>query len=311
MEIKLYKPEYKTEWDNFIRNSKNGTFLFCRDFMEYHSDRFNDHSFMFYIDNNLIAVMAGHLKEQIFYTHQGLTYGGLIMGDKITTVDTLSIFEHITITLRQQGIKKIIYKTIPHIYHLSPAEEDLYALFRNNAVLIERNISSTILLSNKIEYSDSRKRGLKKAEKNNLRIGLSNDLRSFWKILGDNLKGKYCTKPVHTLEEISYLQSNFPQEIHLFSALNTKNEIIAGCVIFEMKNLIHVQYTAGTEEGKDCGAIDLLIDYIINVAYPHKTYFDYGISTENNGAYLNENLIYQKEGFGARGTVYDIYSIEL
>jgi hypothetical protein len=74
---------------------------------------------------------------------------------------------------------------------------------------------------------------------------------------------------------------------------------------------VHAQYVAATEEGKKLGAIDLVIDHIINTAFAHKTYFDYGISTENGGWHLNENLIHQKEGFGARGTVYNIYTIDL
>lgn len=81
--------------------------------------------------------------------------------------------------------------------------------------------------------------------------------------------------------------------------------------MFVTENVVHAQYTAATEEGKKKGAIDLVIDYIINTAYPDKRYFDYGISTENHGLYLNESLLYQKEGFGARGTVYDIYTISL
>lgn len=312
MEIRIYTSEYKSVWDNFVRQSKNGTFLFCRDFMEYHKDRFLDYSLMFYLGDTLLALMPGHLKDKTFYSHQGLTYGGLIMGAEITVADTLSIFEHLIVTLRQQGIKKIIYKAVPHIYHRQPAEEDLYALFRHQAILIERNISSSILLNDyRIEYSDSRKRGLKKAKSNNLVVKESCDLESFWGILSQNLKEKYDTKPVHTLSEISYLKEKFPTEIKLYSVLNEQNETVAGCVVFEMETITHAQYTAATEDGKNRGAIDLLIDYIINKSDSHKTYFDYGISTEKNGLYLNEKLIYQKEGFGARGIVYDIYAIEI
>lgn len=311
MEIKNYNVGHKTEWDDFVRRSKNGTFLFCRDFMEYHADRFKDHSLMFYHDDELIAIMPAHIHDQVFYTHQGLTYGGLVMSSQTTATDALAIFEHLTITLTNQGFKKIVYKTIPHIYHSLPSEEDLYALFRYKAVLTERNISSAVLLDHKLPYSDSRIRGLKKANKNGLYVKSSGDVDSFWAILYHNLMDRYNTHPVHTAEELKYLKSKFPSEIHLFAVFDSQHQMQGGCLIFEMKSLIHAQYTAATRAGKDSGAIDLVIDYLIQKAAKDKIYFDYGTSTQHNGAYLSEKLIYQKEGFGARAIVYDVYTISL
>jgi len=311
MKIKLYSSEYKSQWDGFVSESKNGTFLLYRDFIEYHGSRFNDYSLMFYEADVLVAIMPGHMSERIYYSHQGLTYGGLIMSSQTTTVNLLDIFEVLTVTFRNQGIKKIIYKAIPHIYHRLPSEEDLYALFRYKAVLSERNISSTILLSEKLDYSNSRKNGLKKADKNKLKVGRSDDLESFWHILSYNLKERYNKQPVHSISEITYLKEKFGENIHLFSVLDADSEMVGGCLVFKTDNVVHAQYTAATEEGKDMGAIDMVIDHIINVASDEKKYFDYGTSTENQGQYLNNNLIYQKEGFGARGTVYDVYTIEL
>jgi len=310
MKIKLYTPDLKSEWDNFVCNSKNGTFLIYRDFIEYHGDRFNDYSLMFYEKEKLIAIMPGNINNKIFYSHQGLTYGGFIMGTETKAKEILSAFEHLTVTFRHQGIKKIIYKAIPHIYHKLPSEEDLYALFGQKADLTERNISSSIYLSEKIKYSELRKRGIRKAEKNNLKIENSSDFASFWPLLNNNLQAKYSKQPVHSLDEISYLKNKFPNNIHLYIVKN-ENTIIAGTVIFETETVAHIQYIAANEAGKGLGATDLLVDYIINKAYSNKQYFDYGISTENNGQYLNENLIAQKEGFGARATVYDIYTISL
>lgn len=311
MKIIIYKDEYKPEWDAFVRESKNGTFLFCRDFIEYHGDRFSDYSLMFYTDNRLIAVMPGHIEDNIYYSHKGLTYGGLIMSAETTAANVVTIFDHLTHTFQHQGIKKIVYKAVPHIYHRLPAEEDLYALFRSKAFISESNISSTILLSERLKYSDSRKNGLKKANKNKLKVEQSDDLPAFWQILSDNLKARYDRQPVHSLAEISYLKEKFPAEIKFFAVSDADMNILGGCLIFEMEKIVHAQYTAATEEGKNKGAIDILIDHIINTAYPHKTYFDYGTSTENGGHYLNESLIYQKEGFGARGIVYNTYTIEL
>lgn len=310
MKIELYKPEYKVVWDEFVSSSKNGTFLFYRDFMEYHQDRFNDYSLMFYINDILVAMMPGHIEDKVYYSHKGLTYGGLIMSEKTTAVDVLKIFEHLTVTFRHQGIKKIVYKAIPHIYHNMPAEEDLYALFRYKAILSARSISSSIYLSDKPRYSELRRRSLKKAEKNGLVVQESSDFALFWQILSQNLEERHNVQPVHSLTEIVYLKEKFPDNIHLY-LVSDSNQTLGGCVVFETEKVSHIQYIAATADGKSLGAVDIVIDYIINIAYPHKIYFDYGTSTEQGGMFLNEGLISQKEGFGARAIVYDIYTIDL
>lgn len=310
MEIRIYSPEYKAEWDRFVRNSKNGTFLFYRDFIEYHGNRFADYSLMFYKKDKLIGLMPGHIEDKIYYTHKGLTYGGLVMGSDTRMADVMSVFQYLTVTFRHQGVKSIVYKAIPHIYHQHPSEEDLYALSCHKALLVERNISSAIYLDDKLKYSELRKRGIKKAEANNLKVERSTDFKNFWEILTNNLQTKYGKQPVHSLDEIVYLKNKFPNNIHLY-IVKDKNSIIAGSVVFETKMVVHIQYIAASDEGKKKGATDLLIHHIINVVHPHKRYFDYGISTENNGTYLNESLIAQKEGFGAIGIVYDVYTINL
>ena len=48
MDIRRYTPEKADEWNRFVAQSKNGTFLFDRRYMDYHADRFQDHSLMFY-----------------------------------------------------------------------------------------------------------------------------------------------------------------------------------------------------------------------------------------------------------------------
>lgn len=310
MELIPYRSERQAEWDSFIRNSKNGTFLFYRSFMDYHKDRFTDLSLMFYHKSRLLGAIPGNLSGDTFYTHAGLTYGGLVMSRAIKMNVMIDIFLLLAEYLRKNGIKKIVYKPVPHIYHKYPSEEDLYALFRMKATLIERNISSSILLSDKMEYSKLRKRGIKKAKKNNIYISETKRTELFWPILEKNLQVKYQVAPIHTLGEINNLKVLFADEIRLYGAFTHDDTIIAGCLVFVTDMVVHVQYVAANEEGKAVGAVDLLINHII-CTYSDKKYFDYGISTQNGGRYLNTNLINQKEGFGARGIVYDVYSVDL
>ena len=87
--------------------------------------------------------------------------------------------------------------------------------------------------------------------------------------------------------------------------------MLAGCVVYETKKTAHIQYIASSPEGKEKGALDGLFKYLFENIYNKIEYIDFGISTERRGAYLNEGLLFQKEGFGGRAVTYDIYEISL
>ena len=311
MKIEKYSSNYKIIWDKFVKNSKNTHFFFLRDYMEYHSDRFEDFSLMVFDDNDkLIAILPANIKENILYSHQGLTFGGFLVDDKMKTETMLEIFELLKQFLKEKNIVKIVYKCIPYIYHIKPSEEDRYALFRNDAKLIRRDVTSTIDLTDQVRYSKGRKWTINKAKKESIQTFQSDDYEIFWELLTGVLESNHEAKPVHTREEIKKLANLFPKNIKLFLA--KKDEIIvSGALIYENQNIVHTQYLANSEEGREIGALDLLIDYLIKDIYKNKKYFDFGISNEDAGRYLNTGLIAQKEGFGARAIVHDFYELEI
>ncbi|MFV0469686.1 MAG: GNAT family N-acetyltransferase [Dysgonomonas sp.] len=311
IEIRQYISELKNDWDEFISLSKNGTFILQRDFMEYHSHRFQDYSLLFYIDDKLIALLPANKVEDTLYSHSGLTYGGLILTEKSGAALVLQLMENLIAFLKKNQFRKLIYKPIPLIYHKQAAEEDLYALFRLGARLTSRSISSTIFLRDRIKYTRDRRRAISKANKYNLKVQEASDFSLFWELLNENLEDRHQVKPVHSLDEITYLKSKFPDHIRLFYSYNDEHNILGGVLVFDMGHIIHVQYISPNKEGRALGGVDIVFDYLYSTIYPDRQYFDFGISTENGGMYLNEGLIAQKEGFGGRGTVYDAYEIDI
>lgn len=310
--IKKYSAIDKADWNLFIDKAKNGHFMFYRDYMDYHNDRFHDFSLMVYNDkHNLIALLPTNIEHPICYSHKGLTFGGLITDNAVKTKNVIEIFYAICSFFKLQGFTKLIYKCIPYIYTELPAEEDRYALFLLKGQLIRRDISSTINLNTLIKLSDSRKNVINKAKKLGLKIIEEKEFAKFWPILNEVLGTNHGVKPVHTCEEMSLLANKFPKNIRLFLTVNDKGQTFAGSVIYLNKQVVHTQYLATTTEGRKTGAMDLLLDYLINTVFKDKTYFDFGTSNEQNGYYLNEGLISQKEGFGARGIVHDIYEITI
>lgn len=311
MEISRYRREDKELWNSFVSKARNATFLFDRNYMDYHADRFDDNSFMFYYKGKLKAVLPANVAGDTLYSHQGLTYGGLLLDKKATVEDVLECFDSLNSWLRENGISKVVYKALPWIYQQYPSEEDLYALtWKCKAQLISRDISSSIVIDNKLKFAESRKSGIRKALSLNIEVGESNDVDGFWHVLEDNLGNRYNAKPVHTASEMKLLMSRFPNNIKLYVA-KMNGEIVGGTLIYVTPQVVHTQYISASVEGKKHGALDLLFDYIINKVYANCRYFDFGKSTEQGGAYLNEPLIFQKEGFGGRGVCYDWYQWEL
>ena len=310
IEIVKYNAAMKNEWDRYVDDSKNGTFLFKRDYLEYHADRFTDYSLLFFKGNKLLGLLPANRKDDSLFSHQGLTYGGLVMNFKITASGVLEIFTALLHYLQSVGIGRLVYKCVPHIYHRYPAEEDLYAMFRNNARLMARNLSTAVLLENRLRYSELRRRSVKMAHNMGIAVRESSDFEPFWKTLTENLQERYGVNPVHSLKEIIYLKERFPEKIRLFES-RKNNETIAGCVIYDGGPVMHVQYSSASHVGKECGASDMLFSYLIENRCAGKKYFEFGQSTEENGFFLNEGLISYKEGFGGRGINYDIYEIIL
>lgn len=311
MEIRRYRREDKELWNSFVSKARNATFLFDRNYMDYHADRFDDNSFMFYHKGKLKAVLPANVAGDTLYSHQGLTYGGLLLDKKATVEDVLECFDSLNSWLRKNGISKVVYKALPWIYQQYPSQEDLYALtWKCKAQLISRDISSSIVIDNKLKFAESRKSGIRKALSLNIEVGESNDVDGFWHVLEDNLGNRYNAKPVHTASEMKLLMSRFPNNIKLYVA-KMNGEIVGGTLIYVTPQVVHTQYISASVEGKKHGVLDLLFDYIINKVYANCRYFDFGKSTEQGGAYLNEPLIFQKEGFGGRGVCYDWYQWEL
>lgn len=310
-EIVRYTSDRSDEWNQFVAESKNGTFLFDRRYMDYHSDRFNDHSLLFYLGNRLLAVLPAHQSGDTLCSHNGLTYGGLVMSPRLTVVQTMHLFRELNDYLRAEGIRHVSYKCIPWIYYRISAEEDLYALYHEcHARIIARDFATNIFQSGGLRWERVRRRGVMRAQKTGVCVERSDNYAAFWDVLTHNLQTKYGVKPVHTLQEIELLHSRFPQNIVLYQAVKN-GAVLGGVVLYITPQVVHAQYSSATPEGKMLGAIDLLYDRIFS-DYRDYPYFDFGRSTENpDGSGLNEQLVFQKEGFGGRGLCYDIYEYDL
>ena len=115
--IRRYTPDDCQLWDRYVTKARNATFLFYRNYMDYHADRFTDHSLMFFVDGRLHSILPANIVGNTLYSHQGLTYGGLVMDIDVTAADVIQLFREMNDWLREKGIKRVVYKPVPWVYH--------------------------------------------------------------------------------------------------------------------------------------------------------------------------------------------------
>ena len=308
--VEKYTKENRLAWDTFISGAKNATFLFARDFMEYHSDRFTDYSLLVYKDDLLYAVLPADIVGDKLYSHKGLTYGSLVLSKSAKLLYTFEAFKALLAFLDAKAISSLELRNIPTFYNTMPSDELSYFLFKANATLIKRDALMVIDTSTKIKFQKNRREGINKAKRNGLTIAVEHNFEGFWnEILIPNLQKKHGVAPVHSLEEIQLLAAKFPDHIKQVNVYKD-NVIVAGTTLFLTKTTIHPQYVSGNSDKNAFGSLDLAYDYIINHFDSSKRYFDFNISSEENGTALNSGLIFWKESCGARTYVADNYLID-
>ena len=306
-----YSSLYYNEWNDFVSTAKNATFLFHRDFMEYHSDRFEDFSLLIYKEEKLIAILPANKVGNKVYSHQGLSYGGMLLSKSVKINIALETFVALLKYLDKSRITSLILKQLPSIYTVLPNGELDYFAFIMKADLFRKDTLSVINMKDKIDISKNRIEGVKRAEKHNLIVKNNNDFETFWTdVLIKNLKHRYNVTPVHSCEEIIRLKKMFPDRIQLFCVYKD-DKMIAGTVIFQSKNVAHSQYISANDERSVLGSLDFLHFHLINNVYKDKLYFDFGSSNITNGKQINKGLQFWKEGFGARTIIQNFYDFEV
>jgi Acetyltransferase (GNAT) domain len=297
-------------WDAFIGQSRIAHFLFRRAYMDYHADRFGDASLVIRRGEQVLGVLPASRDGSTVVSHGGLTFGGLQTDDRSGASAVHEMLERSLDHLARDGVERLVYKAVPHIYQRTPADEDLYAIWRLGAVMSRRDIAASIRLDPAPRYSKVRRYTVRRARASGLVVQRSDDWDAFMAIERATL-ARHGVEPVHTAAELRMLAARFPDEITL-TAATQDGEMVAGVVLYTTPRVAHAQYIGATSEGRDLGATDAVIDSLVEgEAVAGRAFFDFGISTVDAGRTLNGGLAAYKEGFGARGVVYDSYTVDL
>lgn len=312
--VKMYNEKYKEKWDKFVNESNNGTIFHLQQFLAYHdSNKFNFHHLIFEQDGNIIALLPGELKNGIFKSPMGASFGGFV-----TKHISYSKIEKIVITFlnycKDNNINEI-YLTHPVISYNKIITQDLdYALLYHGFEYKHHLYSSVINLERtyNLEHFEKKARNaVRKAQKMGVEVIINNDFDSFYPILVENKK-KFKLSPTHTLEELKRLDSLLPGKIKLFLAL--KDDIVlGGSLIFICNDVSIIDfYIAQDYSHQQYRPINIVLFQIIRWANENGyRYFDIGVNQETsdpNPMALNRTLVSFKATFGAnclfRSTLY-------
>jgi hypothetical protein len=308
--VRQYQTTDFEVWNAFISVAKNATFLFHRNFMEYHKDRFEDYSLMVFDENKLVAVLPANRVEDTVFSHQGLTYGGLVLGEKAKLSTSIAIFKSILKFLNENDVQKLIVKMIPKFYNSSFSDELEYCFFLTNSKIIGAGSLLTTDLTKPYFISKTRKESIRRGVKNELVIKEETEFDLFWnEILIPNLNKKFDVNPVHSAAEIIKLHEKFPENIRHFNVYHN-NKIVAGTTVFVTQNSAHPQYISGNSDKNELGSLDYLYHHLISDVFKDKNYFDFGPSNEESGRKINEGLLFWKESFGAKTVIQPYHEVE-
>ncbi|MDP3010612.1 MAG: GNAT family N-acetyltransferase [Methylococcales bacterium] len=314
IEIVSYSQFYEAAWEKFCAGAVNATFLHTRRFLNYHGERFNDLSVLIMDSGKLVGVFpaAESLTDtHLVISHPGITYGGIVHQGRLSGIRMLEVLTALSEHYQKTGYHRLQYKAVPFIYAITPAQDDLYALFRLGAERIRCDLSCTIDLANRQPLSERRKRGLKKAQKVVTLSSDSNLLTELWAVIEQNLARKHNAKPVHSLTELSLLKEYFPDQITTRCAL-IEGRVEAGVIFFNSSSVWHAQYIAASESAYNISALDAVFDAaIIEAQRMDVRYFDFGTSNEDGGQVLNDGLYRYKSEFGGGGVAHEFYELRL
>lgn len=304
--IRRYQSDDASEWNAFLTRSKNATFLFHRDYLSYHAQRFQDHSLVIEREGEIAALFVANEKEDRIESHGGLTYGGLILHQDARLVDVLQYFYHL-LKYYSNGFRLVTYKCLPAYFATRASNEDQYAMHVLQAKLLRRDTSSVFDRDRPTRSEHGRLVSQRRGESGEWKMIETPDPTQFWDtVLIPNLRDRYDASPVHTSEEMKMLMDYFPHEVHVFELHH--RELLAGAVVYQMPTVAHVQYISSSANGRHLRATDILILELMN-RFSKLPYFSLGTSNGEEGHRLNVGLVNWKEGFGARTWTHDIYEV--
>jgi len=235
MEIIPYSEKWKEKWDKFVLNSNNGTMFHLQKFLDYHPEnKFKFNHLIFLEKNEICALLPGTLKDGVFESPVGASYGSIVIGDyKFNKI--MEIVSTLLCYGKANGIKEFYLTAAPMIYETYQNQSMDFAMLWQGFNFDLHYISSAIKLDPSRDiisrFSPTIRRNIRKyLDDPDLRVEINERYDEFYPILIEN-KSRHDVKPTHSLEDLYKIKSLLPENLALFMVYY-KNQPIAGSLMF-------------------------------------------------------------------------------
>lgn len=314
MEVYAFTDKDSKQWETFVASANNGTIFHSLKFLSYHpKGRFKNHHLIIKDRERTIALFPAVLQDKTVISHQGASYGGFILQDGVGIHTIYLAVENLVAYLKNHHYKKVILTQTPLIYYKSPHQYLDFALVKKGFTYLKREVTAVIPLDAAdplLTFHADARRSTKKALREGVRVSISDDLTTFYKILKRNLSMRHNVSPTHTLRELKKLKSIYPEDIILFAAFR-KNRMLGGIVIFVANpRVLLAFYISHDNKYQAYRPVNLLFYEVLKWGHTRGfKYLDLGTFTLNMEP--NWGLGRFKENHNARGFLRDTYELKL
>ncbi len=320
LEVRIFTKADTPAWEAFVSSANNSTLFHERKFLGYHPQgRFVDHSLILEKKGQITALFPAvesvDKNTRSLVSHQGSSYGGLVVDRKLSFRESYDCVEALIDHARKAGFNRIQMTLPPAIYQKRVSNYLDFALIKHGFSYKKRDVSSMLTIENTPEknleyFRASHRTAVRKAIKSGVVIRESDAWPAFYSMLQHNLKIRHNVQPTHTLDELIKLKKMFPGKIRLFGAF-WEDKLVAGVVNFEVnQDVVLAFYISHREDYQHLRAVNLLFFEIIKWCHQNAfKYLDFGIFTVNMEP--NFGLGRFKENFGASGVFRDTFELDL
>ncbi len=298
------------EWDNYIRNSNNGTIFQEQSFLSYHpEERFKDLSLFFAKRDKIIALLTLTIKkDNMLSSHQGASFGGFVYQKPLTANESQQICEGLLEYAQKLQVNGIEMTLPPSVYCNTPNDTILFYLWQAGFRYSRRELTNILKIKEEFNFDRSVRKAVNHSSE--LRI-VDNDTNyeAFYKLLTENLMAKGA-KPTHSFTELMDLKEKYPQKIVFWGAyLNDK--FVGGLCNWEVKTGFQMIFYSCYD--KDYGSHRILnrLFYDCCLLYQKQgiKFVDFGTSSKS--MVLNQGLNNFKELYEAYGVFRDTLVLEI
>lgn len=319
MEIIEYSEEWKEEWDNFVLSSNNGTMFHLQKFFDYHSPgKFTFNHLIFLEKNEIIAVLPGQIKNGLFESPIGASYGSIVTGD-IKFSFAMELISTLLDYGKKVGIKEFRLTPAPLIYENYPNQNLDFAMLWQGFKFELHYISSAIKLDKERDiisrFQSTVRRNIRKTLLNpDIRVEINERYDEFYPILLSN-KSKHNVKPTHSYEDLIRLKTLLPENLKLFMVYY-KDKPIAGSSMFLTNNNVALCfYNMLLYEYQHLKPIHRVMYEVVKWSTENNfRYVDIGVSQDtkaDNPMTPSMSLIDFKEKFDAKTIMRNTFYIKL